>query len=220
MYNPRVSFLNQLEELERLLLEMGRAAEVMLEQALNALARRDVDLANDTIVSDDKVDYLKLEIESKSMELIATQQPAAKDLRRIFGAILIASDVERVADYSVNICESAIKLADKPLFKPLIDIPKMEQVVVKMLKESLEGFVNRDLELIEQMILDDEEVDNLYESLYDELCEFMKKDPSLVEQAVELILISRHLERIADHITNIGERVYYVETGEFKEFHP
>lgn len=220
MYNPRVSFLNQLEELERLLLEMGRAAEVMLEQALNALARRDVDLANDTIVSDDKVDYLKLEIESKSMELIATQQPAAKDLRRIFGAILIASDVERVADYSVNICESAIKLADKPLFKPLIDIPRMEQVVVKMLKESLEGFVNRDLELIEQMILDDEEVDNLYESLYDELREFMKKDPSLVDQAVELILISRHLERIADHITNIGERVYYVETGEFKEFHP
>ncbi len=220
MYNPRVSFLNQLEELERLLLEMGRAAEVMLEQALNALARRDVDLANDTIVSDDKVDYLKLEIESKSMELIATQQPAAKDLRRIFGAILIASDVERVADYSVNICESAIKLADKPLFKPLIDIPKMEQVVVKMLKESLEGFVNRDLELIEQMILDDEEVDNLYESLYDELREFMKKDPSLVDQAVELVLISRHLERIADHITNIGERVYYVETGEFKEFHP
>lgn len=220
MYNPRVSFLNQLEELERLLLEMGRAAEVMLEQALNALARRDVELANDTIVSDDKVDYLKLEIESKSMELIATQQPAAKDLRRIFGAILIASDVERVADYSVNICESAIKLADKPLFKPLIDIPKMEQVVVKMLKESLEGFVNRDLELIEQMILDDEEVDNLYESLYDELREFMKKDPSLVDQAVELVLISRHLERIADHITNIGERVYYVETGEFKEFHP
>ncbi len=219
MYNPRASFENQLKELERLLLEMGRAAETMLEHALEALAQRDVDLANDTIASDDKVDYLKLEIESKSMELIATQQPAAKDLRRIFGAIQIASDVERVADYSVNICESAIKLADKPLFKPLIDIPRMEQVVVKMLKESLEGFVNRDLELIEQMILDDEEVDNLYESLYDELCEFMKKDPSLVDQAVELVLISRHLERIADHITNIGERVYYVETGIFIELH-
>ncbi|HHY11220.1 MAG TPA: phosphate signaling complex protein PhoU [Firmicutes bacterium] len=219
MYNPRASFENQLKELERLLLEMGRAAETMLEHALEALAQRDVDLANDTIASDDKVDYLKLEIESKSMELIATQQPAAKDLRRIFGAIQIASDVERVADYSVNICESAIKLADKPLFKPLIDIPRMEQVVVKMLKESLEGFVDRDLELIEQMILDDEEVDNLYESLYDELCEFMKKDPSLVDQAVELVLISRHLERIADHITNIGERVYYVETGIFTELH-
>lgn len=217
MYNPRASFEKHLEGLESLLLEMGHAAETMLEQALAALARRDVDLAEETILLDDRVDYLKQVIESKSMELIATQQPAAKDLRRILAAILIASDIERVADYSVNICESAVRLADKPLFKPLIDIPKMEQLVVKMLKQSLEAFVCRSLKLIEQMCALDEEVDDLYDGLYEELKQFMKQDPTLVDQAVELVLISRHLERIADHITNIGERVYYVETGVFGE---
>ena len=219
MYNPRISFEKQLKDLEALLLDMGHVAETMLEQALRALSERDVELADRTMELDDEVDDLKFRIESRSMELIATQQPAAKDLRRIFGAVQISSDVERVGDYSVDICKAAKKLADRPLFKPLIDIPRMEQIVVKMLKESLEGFVSRDLALIEKMILDDEEVDHLYHALHDELCDFMKRDPSLVDQAVQLLLISRFLERIADHITNIGERVYYVETGELKELH-
>lgn len=219
MPNPRVTFEKQLKELEELLLEMGRTAERMLEGALKALAERNVALADETISLDDTVDRLRFSIESRSIELIATQQPAAKDLRRIFAAVSIASDVERVGDYSVDICKSAKRLADRPLFKPLIDIPRMESMVVNMLKEAIEGFVTRDLGLIERTIMQDDEVDHLYHALHDELCDFMRKDPSLVDQAVQLLLISRFLERIADHITNIGERVFYVETGELKELH-
>jgi phosphate transport system protein len=219
MPNPRASFQNQLRELEDTLLAMGKEAEAMLENALKALKERDVVLAGETIKRDDRVDGLRFSIERKSMELIATQQPAAKDLRRIFACVSIASDVERVGDYSVDLCKTAKRLADRPLFKPLEDIPRMEQVVVRMLKESLDGFVSRDLALIEKMIAGDDEVDHLYRYLHDELCEFMKKDPALVDQAVQLLLIARYLERVADHITNIGERVYYVETGELRELH-
>lgn len=219
MPNPRVAFDRQLQDLDDMLLKMGREAEAMLENSLKALAERNVELADLTIAQDDVVDALRFEIERRCIELIATQQPAARDLRRIFAAFAIAMDVERVGDYSVDLCKTAKRLADRPLFKPLEDIPRMEHLVVTMLKESLEGFVSRNLTLIEQMIARDEEVDHLYRYLHDELCDYMKKDPDLVDQAVQLLLISRYLERIADHITNIGERVYYVETGELKELH-
>ena len=219
MRNPRLAFENQIRELEDTLLKMGREAAAMLENALLALETQDVSLAEATITRDDVVDELRFAIEKKAMELTATQQPAARDLRRIFACISIASDVERVGDYSVDICKTAKRLAERPLFKPLVDIPRMEKMVVGMLKDSLDGFVSRDLELIEKMIAADDEVDHLYHYLHDELCEFMKKDPKLVDQAVQLLLISRYLERVADHITNIGERVYYVETGDLRELH-
>lgn len=219
MPHPRRTFDRQLSELDDTLLAMGREAEAMLGDALKALKERNIGLADATIKRDDVVDKYRFDIEMRAMEIIATQQPAARDLRRVFAALSIASDVERVGDYSVDICKTAKRLADKPLFKPLIDIPRMERMVVAMLRESLEGFVSRDLALIERMISDDDEVDHLYRSLHEELCDFMKKDPGLVDQAVQLLLISRYLERIADHITNIGERVFYVETGELKEIH-
>lgn len=219
MRNPRLAFENQLKELEETLLRMGKEAAAMLEKSLVALGTRDVALADATIAQDDVVDDLRFAIEKKAMELTATQQPAARDLRRIFACISIASDVERVGDYSVDICKTAKRLAERPLFKPLVDIPRMEKMVVQMLSDSLEGFVSRDLRLIERMIASDDEVDHLYRYLHDELCEFMKKDPQLVDQAVQLLLISRYLERVADHITNIGERVYYVETGDLRELH-
>ncbi len=219
MRNPRIAFENQLKELEDTLLRMGKEAAAMLEGSLRALETRDVALAEATIERDDVVDDLRFAIEKKAMELIATQQPAAKDLRRIFACVSISADVERVGDYSVDICKTARRLAAKPLFKPLIDIPRMEKMVVQMLKDSLDGFVSRDLELIEKMIACDDEVDHLYRYLHDELCDFMKKDPEKVDQAVQLLLIARYLERVADHITNIGERVHYVETGDLKELH-
>lgn len=219
MPSPRLQFENQIRELEDMLLKMGKESESMLGDALLALKDRDVALAERTMKRDDVVDELRFNVERKSMELIATQQPAAKDLRRIFACLSIASDVERVGDYSVDLCKTAKRLSDRPLFKPLVDIPRMEQIVVRMLKDSLEGFVSRDLNLIERMVSADDEVDHLYKYLHDELCDFMKKDPALVDQAVQLLLIARYMERVADHITNIGERVYYVETGELRELH-
>ncbi|NMA55422.1 MAG: phosphate signaling complex protein PhoU [Firmicutes bacterium] len=214
MASPRTTFSQELRELDDQILIMGKEAESMLENALIALAEQNLDLAHETINHDDIVDDMRFSIEKKCIELIATQHPKAKDLRRIFAAIAIASDVERVADYSVDIAKIVRRLPDKPFFKPLIDIPKMERAVAKMLREGLEGFVSRDLDLIKKVLLSDDEIDALYEMLHDELVDFMKRDPSTIDQAVQLLFVSRYLERIADHITNIGERVFYVETGQ------
>jgi phosphate transport system protein len=216
---PRKRFEQELAELDQLILRMGSISEDMLNRMIQALKERNVELAEETVRMDDKVDALNLEIETTCIRLIATQQPQARDLRRIIAALKIAGDVERVADYAVDICLVVKELADKPLFKPLEDIPKMQEVVKRMLHETLDAFVTRDLDLVYKMIADDEEVDTLYENLYVELKDFMKRDPALVDQAVPLILITRYLERIADHVTNIGERVFYVETGELKELH-
>jgi phosphate transport system protein len=219
MVKLRRRFEQELAELEELILRMGAISEDMLSRMIQALRERNVELAEDTVRMDDQVDALNLEIETKCIRLTATQQPQARDLRRIIAALKISGDVERIADYAVDICLVVKELADKPLFKPLEDIPRMQEVVKKMLHETLDAFVTRDLELVYKMIADDEEVDTLYENLYIELKNFMKQDPSLVDQAVSLILITRYLERIADHVTNIGERVFYVETGELKELH-
>ena len=219
MVRPRRRFEQELSELEQLILRMGAISEDMLTRMIQALRERNVELAEETVRMDDQVDALNLEIETICIKLIATQQPQARDLRRIIAALKIAGDVERVADYAVDICLVGRELADKPLFKPLEDIPRMQEVVKRMLHETLDAFVTRDLDLVYKMIADDEEVDTLYDNLYVELKDFMKQDPSLVDQAVPLILITRYLERIADHITNIGERVFYVETGELKELH-
>jgi phosphate transport system protein len=216
---PRKRFDEELAELDGLILRMGSISQDMLSRMMRALADRDVKLAEDTVRIDDEVDTLNFEIETKCIRLIATQQPQARDLRRIIAALKISGDVERIADYAVDICLVVKEFADKPLFKPLEDIPRMQEVVNRMLRETLDAFVERDLELVYKMIADDEIVDTLYENLYVELKNFMKQDPSLVDQAVPLILIARYLERIADHITNIGERVFYVETGELKELH-
>ncbi|MGE5573885.1 MAG: phosphate signaling complex protein PhoU [Clostridia bacterium] len=219
MTTPRKRFEAELAELDNSLLRMGKISEDMLGKALTALAGRDVALADETIGMDDQVDALNLEVETTCIRLIATQQPAARDLRVIVAALKICADVERVADYVVDIAKLAKRLADRPLFKPLVDIPRLQSLVSQMLRETLEAFVTRDLTLIQKMIKDDDEVDHLYHSLYDELVDFMKRDPGVVDQAVQLLLISRYLERIADHVTNIAERVFYVETGELKELH-
>ena len=216
---PRRRFEQELAELDRLILRMGAVSEDMLIKVMQALKDRDVKLAEEIIRMDDEVDSLNLGIETTCIRLIATQQPQARDLRRIVAALKISGDVERVADYAVDISLVVSELTDKPLFKPLEDIPGMQEVVKRMLHETLNAFVTRDLELVHKMIADDEKVDTLYENLYVELKNFMKQDPSLVDQAVPLLLIARYLERIADHITNIGERVFYVETGELKELH-
>ncbi len=215
----RESFDRELQVLQKDLLKMGMVAEDMVHKALQALANRDMALADTVVAMDDEVDRLNLEIESRCLQLIALQQPMAKDLRTIAAVMKIITDVERVGDYAVDIAKESVKLADRPLFKPLVDIPNMAELVKKMLRESLEGFVTRDLNLIHQMIRHDDDVDHLYKYLFDELMGFMEKDPRLVYQALHLLMITRSLERIADHITNIGERVIYMETGEMKELH-
>ena len=215
----RAAFAEEVKELERSLLAMGSVVEQMLCKSIEALATRSTMLADEIVAMDDIVDRYNLDIENKCLKLLALQQPMARDLRTIAAAMKIITDIERMGDYVVDIAKTAKDISDKPLFKPLVDIPRMAEVAKRMLHETLEAFVSRDLELIQTMIRDDDEVDRLDKALHDELVDYMKKDPALVDQAVGLLMITRYLERFADHVTNVGERVYYMETGEMKELH-
>ncbi|MDO8683082.1 MAG: phosphate signaling complex protein PhoU [Armatimonadota bacterium] len=217
--HTRVSFDEQLKELQQDLLRMGGAVEQMLFKCVKALVERDIPLADETIQMDDIVDGYNLDIEMKCLRLLALQQPMARDLRTIAATLKIITDVERMGDYAVDIAKTARILSEKPLFKPLVDIPKMAELVQKMLRESLEAFVKRDTAMIEKIVKEDDEVDRLNRTLHDELVVYIEKDPTLASQAVRLILIARYLERIADHITNVCERIYYMETGNIKELH-
>ncbi len=215
----RKEFDRELEALQEDLRKMGSVVEEMLDKAIEALKTRNVSLAQEVQDMDDIVDRYNLDIESRSLRLLALQQPMARDLRIIAAAMKIITDIERAGDYSVDIAKIAEKLADKPLFKPLEDIPKMVSIVQEMLRETLTAFITHDLNLIERMIAHDEEVDHLYNSLHEEIMDYIRKDTNILNQAIGLLFIARYLERIADHITNIGERIYYMETGELKELH-
>lgn len=217
--STRKTFDEELRELQQDLLKMSSAVDQMMTGAMKALKERNVELAKKIIDMDDVVDDYNLQIEQSCLRLLALQQPMARDLRTIAATLYIIKDVERMGDYALDIAKAAIKLADQPLFKPLEDLPRMAEMVQRMLRESLEAFVNHDIAAIENVAAADDQVDALYRSLRDELMDFMERDPLLVRQAVELILVARYLERIADHITNVVERIYYMEIGELRELH-
>ena len=215
----RHAFADEINKLEQDLLKMGSVVEQMLHKSIEALSTQNVLLADEAIAMDDIVDDYNLSIENECLRLLALQQPMARDLRTIAATMKIITDIERMGDYVVDIAKTAKRISDKPLFKPLDYIPRMSDLAKKMLREALEAFVSRDLGLIQHMIEHDDEVDSLNRQLHEELIAHMERDPSVVRQAVSLILISRYLERLADHVTNVGERVYYMETGEMKELH-
>jgi phosphate transport system protein len=178
-----------------------------------SLVDRDSRLAEEVIASDRKVDILDLEIEEDCLRLLALHQPAAKDLRFITTAMKITTDLERMADQAVNICERAIELNEEPQLKPYIDIPIMSQLSQKMMREALDAFVRRDAELARQVIPEDNKVDALKDQIFRELLTFMMEDPRTIPRAIRLILVSRHLERVADHATNIAEMVVFLVEG-------
>ena len=219
MHEARKAFDEELASLQTDLKNMGDVVEDMLGKAMDALSERNIELAHQVEDMDDIVDRYNLDIETKSLNLLALQQPMARDLRTIAAAMKIITDVERCGDYAVDIAMVAVQLSDRLLFTPLEDIPKMVRTVQEMLRETLSAFVSRDLKLVQHIIDLDDEVDSIYQRVYQELIDHIRKNPGDVDQAVGLILIARYLERIADHITNIGERIYYMETGELKELH-
>jgi phosphate transport system protein len=213
----RKTFDAQLKELEQELLKMGSFVEGMLDASMQALIRQDVALADDVIRRDDIADEMDLDIEMACMRLLALQQPMSKDLRTIGTALKIITDIERIGDYSVDIAKAAKLLSSEPYFKPLIDLPKMADFTKKMLRDALQSFVERSVDKAMQICEDDDAVDRLYRALLAELMNYMREDPKLITQCVHLILISRYLERIADHVTNVAERIVYMETGEFQQ---
>jgi phosphate transport system protein len=215
----RHSFDQQLSALQQDVVRMGSLASDAVQRAVDALAQRDLKLADQVMQIENEIDALNLSIESRATQLLALQQPMARDLRTIAGVLRIIADIERIGDYAVDTSRQARALTDQPLFKPLVDIPRMARLVQRMLHDSMTAFVHRDLELAMQAVRQDDEVDHAYRSLHDELLEFIQRDPSLAPQAMCLLLIGVYLERMADHVTNIGERIWYMETGELKELH-
>ena len=217
--HTRKSFDDELGEVKQDILKMGSVVEEMLVGSIKALRERNATLAEEIIAKDDVVDEYNLVIEQRCLELLALQQPMARDLRTLAAALYIIKDVERMGDYALDIAKAARKLADLEPVKPLVKIPRIAQIVQGMLHDSLQAFVNRDVEAISEVAREDDEVDALYRQVRDEMIDLIQANPDTAQRAVELILAARYLERIADHITNVGERIAYMETGEIRELH-
>ena len=213
MRRTRQAFDEQLEVLEKRLLEMGRFVEAMLEKAVRSLADQDGKLAREVIAEDDTADAMDLDIEQQCMRLLALQQPMSRDLRTIGTVMKVIADVERIGDYSVDIAKTAIKLADTEYFRPLVDIQKMTEIVRAMLRQALQALVHHDLDLVAQVIDTDDAVDKLWYKVLEQIENLMQEHPDFVRQGTALLLVARYLERVADHTVNIAERVAYMETG-------
>ncbi|WP_197051384.1 phosphate signaling complex protein PhoU [Caloranaerobacter azorensis] len=210
----RKHFDLQLKELHDSLLKMGTMIEEAIDMAVQSLIEQDVEKAKRVIENDDNIDILEMQIEEKCLDLIALQQPIARDLRRISTILKIITDLERIGDHAVNIAEVAIKIGKEKFIKPLIDIPKMADIVKKMVKNSLNSYIEEDLKLAREVAQMDEIVDNIYRDIYIELLELLTKNEKNIPQTINLLLIGRYLERVADHTTNICERIIYMINGE------
>jgi phosphate transport system protein len=203
----------QLAELRELVLRMGGLVEQMTRRVVQSLVERNLGILVEVREMESKVNQLHVEIDEACLELIALRQPAAVDLRFITAAMKIIVDMERIGDQAINIVERAESLLAVPPLKPLIDIPRMADIAQEMLKASLDAYVNGDAELAYGTILKDDEVDQLKDQVFRELLTFMMSDPTTIPRAMDLILVSRHLERIADHATNICEDVIFMVKG-------
>jgi phosphate transport system protein len=206
-------FDDELKQVKEKTLKLGSLVETMVEQAVASLVDRDSRLAEATIALDAKVDTLQLEVDEGCIRLLALYQPAAIDLRFITTAMKISTDLERMADQAVNICQRVMELNEEPQLKPYIDIPAMSQLAQKMLRDSLDAFVRKDVALARQVIAADNKADALKRQIFRELLTFMMQDPHTIPRAIALILVSRHLERISDHATNIAEMVVFLVEG-------
>ena len=212
--NARHLFNKKLEELHLDLIKMGSLVEESIEKTLLALQKQDTELAGRIFRDDDLIDELEQKIEKKCLTIIASQQPLAKDLRAIGAALKMITDMERIADHSADIAEITIRMAEEQYIKPLIDIPKMAELAKEMVRQSIDAYVKQDIELARVVCADDDAVDALFDQIVQELIVVMKRDAQTVEQATNLLLIAKYLERMADHATNICEWVIFHVTGE------
>jgi phosphate transport system protein len=203
-------FHEELEALKQTLLAMGGLVEDQIRRVMTALLERDSDLAQEVIDRDRQVNAYDVEVDEKCVELLALHQPTAGDLRFITTAMKIVTDLERIGDQAVNIGQRTLELNLEPQLKPYIDLPRMAERAQRMVKESLDAFVARDTDLARRVCAADEEVDALKEQIFRELLTFMMADARTIPRSIRLILISRFLERVADHATNIAEMVIYM----------
>ena len=211
MYHKRLREIQ-----DDVLVMVGLAGEAIL-RSIEALKNRDLDLAQQIVADDQKINDLRFSLEEKCIQLIITQQPIANDLRIIIAVLNIITEVERIGDYAAGIGKIAIMIGDEPPVKPLIDIPLMAEHAVDMLRRSLDAFINKDADAAREICNEDDVVDHLYDQIYLELLDMMMKDPQIVCRATRLIWVAHDLERSADRVTNICERVIFVITGKMEE---
>src|SRR6185436_2618493 len=207
------NFELQLRTLKDRLLLMGHHAEKMIADAMTALVERRPSLAEDVIKSDDTLDQLEIEIDNLCYQILALEQPVARDLRFIATALKIVRDIERIGDIAVNIAERATELIQEPEMKRLIDLPIMAEAAQRILKDSLDAFVNSDVDLAEKVIKDDQLIDDCYEQIFRELLTYMMEDKKYISRALKVISIAKHLERVGDHSSNIAEMVIFLVRG-------
>ena len=201
------------------LVRMAGLAEAAIGLAVKALVSRDAEMARQVIASDDAINTLEVEIDERCLRTMARYQPEAKDLRFLAMALKINNDLERMGDQAVNIAERTLELLKEPLLKPLIDLPRMAELAQRMVKDSLDAFVQQDVARAREVCRQDDQVDRLDDQIFRELLTYMMQDPRAITRAVNLILVSRHLERIADHATNIAEDVIYLTEGNTIKHH-
>ncbi|MFA6358279.1 MAG: phosphate signaling complex protein PhoU [Candidatus Omnitrophota bacterium] len=211
----------ELKELHKEILKMAVFAQEAIYKSIESLKNRDKNMAQDVVNNDNKIDELELSIDEKCIDLIARYQPMAGDLRYITTGMKINAELERIADMAVDISQRSLGLMEKPMLKPLVDIPKLSQVAQNMVRDAIDAFVNRNANLARQVVLADSEADHLRNLVQDELVnEYLARDPKTAERGVALLLIARYLERICDHTTNIAEDVIYMVEAKVVKHHP
>ncbi len=213
----RTAFHKKLREIQDEILALGSMVSKATLRSIDALKNRDLELARQIISEDKKVNQKRFEIEEKCIELIATQQPMASDLRVIVAVLNIVTELERIGDHAEGIARITIMIGDEPPLKPLIDIPRMAEQVVGMLHRSLDALINRDAEAAREICAEDDIIDQLYDQVFRELLTFMLEDPRTITRATRLIWVAHNLERSGDRVTNICERVVFVVTGKMEE---
>jgi phosphate transport system protein len=214
---PRTSFERHLHELQDDVLVLGSMVEKAIYHSMEALKNRDLELAKQVVADDSEIDRKRFDIEEKCIELIVTQQPVARDLRIIVAVLNIIIDLERIGDHAEGVGKITLMIGNEPPLKPLIDLPRMAQKTGDMLRRSLDAFVNRDAEAARKISKEDDEIDALYDQVFRELLTFMAEDSKTITRATRLIWVAHNLERSADRVTNICERVVFVVTGKMEE---
>lgn len=206
-------FAEELEELKNRLLEMGGLVESAIYRSVAAVVEKDAHQAQQVLKNEARINQMEIEIDELATRLLATQQPMAVDLRFLTAALKINNDLERMGDLAVNIVERALSLMHEPVLRPVIDIPQMAKLTESMVGKSLDAFVRSDAELARAVLLSDDAVDELRDSVYEELISFMRENPDNVRPGVNLMFVARSLERLADHATNIAEDVLFLVHG-------
>ena len=215
---PRQLFESSLQHLQDEILLLGSMMEKAVEQSVEALRARDVAAAKRVIADDLQINKKRFEIEDLCVDIIARHQPMARDLRKITAALIIANELERMADHAQGIAKIVVMMGDEPLLKPLVDIPRMAQIGIEMTRGALDAYVRGDAEQAKRIAAQDDQVDALYDQVYRELLVFMMSDPKTINRATWLLWAAHNLERIADRATNICERVVFMVTGELVEY--